>query len=77
MRVSTEGYGMMTWKLRELAEEVDAGVAFVLEGGYSLDPLADGIGMVHEVFDGREPVWPDDDASEGAREVIDAAVDAR
>jgi len=35
MRVSTEGYGLMTERLAALVEECDAGLGFVLEGGYS------------------------------------------
>src|SRR6056297_272357 len=71
MRVSTEGYGMLTARVREVAEETDAALAFVLEGGYSLDTLSDGVGIVHEVFDGREPVVPDEDANEDVLELVE------
>jgi acetoin utilization deacetylase AcuC-like enzyme len=64
MHVSTEGYGMLTARVRELADRTDARLAFVLEGGYQLDMLADGVGMVHEVFDGREPAVIDGDPSD-------------
>ncbi|MFB6175697.1 MAG: histone deacetylase, partial [Halobaculum sp.] len=30
----------------------------VLEGGYDLDTLSEGVGMVHETFDGRPPIEP-------------------
>lgn len=76
MRVTTEGYGMLTARVRDLADRTNASLAFVLEGGYSLDTLSSGVGMVHEVFDGREPVVPDDAADESARDVIDAVAAA-
>ncbi|WP_276245509.1 histone deacetylase [Haladaptatus sp. YSMS36] len=71
MRVSTEGYGVLTDRVRSLAADLDAALGFVLEGGYGLDTLAESIAMVHEVFDGREPVQPDGDASERAQIIID------
>ncbi|MFB6178888.1 MAG: histone deacetylase family protein [Halorientalis sp.] len=75
MRVSTEGYGAMTARIRALAAEIDAGLGFVLEGGYGLDTLAESVSMVHEVFDGREPMEPDDEPQERAIEVFDALRD--
>ncbi len=71
MRLSTEGYGVLTDRLRTAADDCGAAVAFVLEGGYSLDALADGVGMVHEVFDGREPVAPDGEPSDAVAERLD------
>jgi acetoin utilization deacetylase AcuC-like enzyme len=59
MHLTTEGFGLLADQVRTLAETADAGIAFVLEGGYQLDMLAEGVGMVHDVFDGREPA-PDD-----------------
>ncbi|QLC33631.1 histone deacetylase [Halarchaeum sp. CBA1220] len=72
MHVSTDGYGTLTTRVRDLAAACDAGLGFVLEGGYSLDTLSEGVGMVHEVFDGFEPEGPDEDAepSEDVREVV-------
>jgi acetoin utilization deacetylase AcuC-like enzyme len=61
MRVSTEGYALLTDRVRSLADDVDAGLAFVLEGGYGLDTLSEGVAIVHETFDGREAMEPDDD----------------
>jgi acetoin utilization deacetylase AcuC-like enzyme len=55
MHVTTEGFGSLTARVRSLADRADAGIAFVLEGGYQLDMLADGVGAVHDVFEGREP----------------------
>ncbi|MBV0924221.1 histone deacetylase [Halomicroarcula limicola] len=71
MRVSTEGYGAMAARMRDLAEDCGAGLALVLEGGYGLDTLSDSVTTVHEVFDGYAPMEPDDDVSEDAREVLD------
>jgi len=71
MRVSTEGYGLLTKGIREVAEDSDAALGFVLEGGYGLDTLTDSISMVHEVFDGYEPAPDDGDVSGTAQDVID------
>ncbi len=71
MRVSTEGYGLLADGVRELADETDAALGFVLEGGYGLDTLTSSIGVVHEVFDGYQPVPDDGDVSTNARSVID------
>ena len=70
MRVSTEGYALLTDRVRSIADDVDAGLAFVLEGGYGLDTLSEGVAMVHETFDGRPPMEPDDDPDEGTRELV-------
>ncbi|WP_136716580.1 histone deacetylase family protein [Halorientalis salina] len=75
MRVSTEGYGAMTDRFRTLADDIDAGLGFVLEGGYGLDTLAESVSMVHDVFDGREPMEPDDEPQDRATEVFDALED--
>jgi len=74
MTVSTEGYATMTQQLRDVADAVDAPIGFVLEGGYGLDVLAEGVAMVHETFDGRAPI-PDEDAAVGddVRDVLDEA----
>ncbi|WP_115862489.1 histone deacetylase family protein [Halorussus litoreus] len=70
MRVSTEGYGMLAARVRELAEELGAALGFVLEGGYGLDTLADSVAEVHETFDGKQPLTPDEDSNEDVRELI-------
>ena len=75
MRVSTEGYGLLTDRVRGLADETGAALAFVLEGGYDLDTLASSVSMVHEVFDGYEPVEGDTEVDSSARNVIDAVTD--
>jgi acetoin utilization deacetylase AcuC-like enzyme len=71
MRVSTEGYGVLTEQVRVLTERVDCGLGFVLEGGYGLDTLADGVAIVDEVFDGYDPVATDEEANERCRSVIE------
>ena len=76
MRVSTEGYGHLTDRVRKVADDCGAALAFVLEGGYGLDPLADSVGMVHEVFDGRDPLVPDAELNPEAERVIGDVRDA-
>ena len=76
MHVSTDGYGVLTTRVRDLAERCDAALSFVLEGGYSLDTLSEGVGMVHEVFDGLVPEGPDTDPSDEAADVLDDVRDA-
>ena len=70
MRVSTDGYALLADRVRSLAADVDAGLGFVLEGGYGLDTLSEGVAIVHETFDGRSPIEPDDDPEEGTRELV-------
>jgi acetoin utilization deacetylase AcuC-like enzyme len=71
MRVSTDGYGSFTLALREFSEERDVPLAFVLEGGYGLDTLSEGVAMVHEVFDGHEPLEPDGEPTDATRDLVD------
>ncbi len=70
-RVSTEGYGLLTDQLRTIADETDAALTFVLEGGYGLDTLSEGVSMVHETFDGREPIPCEDDPDASTTVVAD------
>ena len=76
MRVSTEGYGVLAAQARDFAEEVGAGLGFVLEGGYGLDTLAESVTTVQEVFNGYEPVAPEENANERSRAVIEAVREA-
>ncbi|GAB6860855.1 histone deacetylase family protein [Haloplanus litoreus] len=71
MRVSTEGYARLTGAVRETAAAADAGLAFVLEGGYGLDTLSESIATVHETFDGRAPVADDGDPTDATRDLLD------
>jgi acetoin utilization deacetylase AcuC-like enzyme len=71
MRVSSEGYALMTDRVRTLADSVDAGLGFVLEGGYGLDTLSEGVAMVHETFDGRDPLDPDEEPNDRTRDLLD------
>ncbi|KTG10901.1 acetoin utilization protein [Haloprofundus marisrubri] len=75
MRVSTEGYAILTDAVRTLAEENDAALAFVLEGGYGLDTLSEGVATVHETFDGRRPMDPEEDLDEETVEMVDDLLD--
>ncbi|MFC3958896.1 histone deacetylase family protein [Halovivax cerinus] len=71
VRLTTEAYALMTDRARSIAETVGAGLGFVLEGGYSLDVLADSVALVHETFDGREPIEPDDGYDDGVDALLD------
>jgi acetoin utilization deacetylase AcuC-like enzyme len=71
MRVSTEGYALMTDRLRSVTDDVDAALSFVLEGGYGLETLSEGVATVHETFDGRSPIESDEEASEGTELLVE------
>jgi len=68
-RISTEGYALMTDRMRTIAERNNAALAFVLEGGYGLDTLSDGIKAVHETFDGRKPIACDEEPDDSTVEI--------
>ena len=70
MRVSSEGYAMMTDQVRSLTDDIDAADAYVLEGGYGLDTLAEGVSMVHETYDGRSPVEADDGPDDKTEQLV-------
>ncbi|ADQ68231.1 deacetylase [Halogeometricum borinquense DSM 11551] len=76
MRVSTEGYAQLTDSVRAIANDVDAGLAFVLEGGYGLDTLSEGVAIVHETFDGRTPMEIEEDHDEKTEAIIEDVLDA-
>ncbi|MFC4358406.1 histone deacetylase family protein [Halobium salinum] len=71
MRVSTEGYALLTDRMQTVGDEVGAPLAFVLEGGYGLDTLSEGVATVHETFDGRSPIEPDEDVDEDVIELVE------
>jgi len=71
MRVSSEGYALMTDQVRTLTDDIGAAVAYVLEGGYGLDTLAEGVSMVHETYDGRTPVDADGEPDEKTERLVD------
>ena len=64
MRVSSEGYALLADRVQSVADDLCAAVAYVLEGGYGLDTLSEGVAMVHETYDGRPPVGTDEDPNE-------------
>jgi len=73
MQVTTEGYAALADRLAALADAGDAGLAFVLEGGYSLDSLSESVAVVNETFEGRDPSPEDGAVDDDARAVIDEA----
>ena len=76
VRLSTEGYAVMTDRIRSLAADVDAPLAFVLEGGYGLEVLADCVALVHETFDGRTPIDPDGGVDAEIESIFESVADA-
>jgi acetoin utilization deacetylase AcuC-like enzyme len=70
MRLSSEGYALMTDRVRTLTRDTDAALAFVLEGGYGLDTLSQGVAMVHETFDGRPPAEIDSEGVDGIESLV-------
>ncbi|WP_252700068.1 histone deacetylase family protein [Natronosalvus vescus] len=72
IRLSTEAYALMTDGIRSFVDNVGAGLAFVLEGGYGLEVLADSVGLVHETFDGRDPLGPDNGVSDDVDALLEA-----
>ena len=76
MRVSTEGYALLTDRVRDVADASNAGLSFVLEGGYGLDTLSDGVATVHETFDGRRPIDPDEGPNEKTELLVEDVRDA-
>ncbi|ELY84284.1 histone deacetylase family protein [Natrinema altunense] len=76
IRLSTEAYALLSDRVRSLAADTDAALAFVLEGGYGLDVLADSVALVHETFDGREPIEPEDEPGDKAESALEDVIDA-
>ncbi len=76
VRLPTETYALMTDRLRSAAAETDAALAFVLEGGYALDVLAESIALVHETFDGRQPIESDGEVRDAVDEILGDVADA-
>jgi len=72
MRVSTEGYGRLTEQVRAIAEDCNAALGFVLEGGYGLDTLSESVRMVNEVFDGYQPTYDEGEVSDAAETVLES-----
>jgi acetoin utilization deacetylase AcuC-like enzyme len=73
MRVSTEGYGLLTEHVRAVADRCDAALGFVLEGGYGLDTLSESVRMVNEVFDGYQPTHDEGKVTDAAGEILETA----
>ena len=72
MALSTEGFGVLTDRVLAWADRVAASMGYVLEGGYGLDTLADGVQIVHEVCAGYQPELPDEPPRPVDQERIDA-----
>ena len=73
MSVTTEGFGLLTKAVLEIAATTGASVGFILEGGYNLEALAEGVQMVHSVCGGYDPEPPVTVARDVDRDVIHSA----
>ncbi|MFW6384695.1 MAG: histone deacetylase family protein [Halodesulfurarchaeum sp.] len=76
MRLSTEGFGVLTDRLVRFANETGTALGFVLEGGYGLDSLAESVAMVNDVIEGREVDDPDGTVDRAVFEVFEDVVRA-
>ncbi|WP_114575966.1 histone deacetylase [Saliphagus sp. LR7] len=74
IRLSTEAYAGLADRFRGIAD--GGALAFVLEGGYGLEVLADSVALVHETFDGREPMEEGGGVDEETEALIDRVADA-
>jgi len=74
MLVSTTGYGVLADRLRTLTDDIDAGLAFVLEGGYGLETLSSGVREIHEVLNGTDPGSIDSEPTDGGQNVLASLV---
>lgn len=73
MRLSTEGFGRLAAHIKSVVDGIDAPLAFVLEGGYGLETLADGVAMVNQVFEGYDPASPSEKVPEAVRDRVETA----
>ncbi|MCA9908757.1 MAG: histone deacetylase, partial [Anaerolineae bacterium] len=66
MRLSLAGYAQLTRGLKDLAQELCGGrIIFVVEGGYNLDALSNGVANIARILLGDtdidDPIGPPDD----------------
>jgi acetoin utilization deacetylase AcuC-like enzyme len=71
MSVTTDGFGYMTELLEASSERCDAALGFVLEGGYGMDTLAEGVAVVGDVLDGGHASAPDEEPNAAATKCIE------
>jgi len=72
MAVSREGFGLLTDALSGLAAESSAGrIAFVLEGGYDLPALRNGVREVLDRLSRPAALLPDPAVSEETRRELE------
>ncbi|MFB6132318.1 MAG: histone deacetylase family protein [Halanaeroarchaeum sp.] len=77
MHVSNDGFGVLAHQAREVADAVDGGLGFVLEGGYRLDTLAEGVGAVHEVMEGGSIDPPEGSLPGDVTDLLEGVTEAR
>jgi len=77
MNVSYDGFSALTGVVQSLADRLCEGrLAFVLEGGYHLESLAQGVRTVLEVLAGAEPAKPGECGIDAVRAAADFHLDA-
>jgi acetoin utilization deacetylase AcuC-like enzyme len=70
MSVTTDGFGHLTRLVADAATAMDAGLGFVLEGGYGLDTLAESVLAVHDALASGSAPTPAGDPLEATCDVI-------
>jgi acetoin utilization deacetylase AcuC-like enzyme len=71
MSVSTDGFGHLTRLVADAATAVDAGLGFVLEGGYGLETLADSVLAVHDALATGDAPTPEGEPIAETRSVLE------
>jgi acetoin utilization deacetylase AcuC-like enzyme len=77
MSVTTDGFGHLTRLVADAATAMDAGLGFVLEGGYGLETLAESVLAVHDALASGSAPTPEGDPIEATRSVLDDVRSAR
>jgi acetoin utilization deacetylase AcuC-like enzyme len=77
MSVTTDGFGHLTQLVAEAASTMDAGLGFVLEGGYGLETLAESVLAVHDALATGTAPTPAEDPIDATQSVIEEVQAAR
>ncbi|MFB6198023.1 MAG: histone deacetylase, partial [Halobacteriaceae archaeon] len=72
LHLSTEAYARLANRIKSFGDEHDVPLAFVLEGGYGLETLSEGVSAVNKVFNGYEPTTVEDAPAESTREIVES-----
>ncbi|MFB6093803.1 MAG: histone deacetylase family protein [Halanaeroarchaeum sp.] len=77
MHVTPAGYSDLTQRVHSIARDADAALGFVLEGGYGLDTLGDGVAAVNRVFEGERVDPPAEDVGADVTSLLEDVRAAR